>query len=304
MNYQLILEHVQEAIKSEFGKGKVADYIPALAEISSRKFGMAVCTVDGEQYTVGDAHEPFSIQSIVKLFNLQLVLSRYGDMIWSRVGKEPSGDRFNSLVRLEYESGIPRNPFINAGALVTLDVLMSKNPHIQDWVCAYIRYLSCNNDITCNMRVYQSELGHAYINKAMVNLMKGYGNIENLVDPLIDAYCALCALEMSCVDLANAFLCLAEAGYSSVHKETILHHNEVKRISAVMLTCGMYDSVGNFSYRVGLPAKSGVGGGIVAVVPDKATVCVWSPELDRFGNSYVGTKALEIFSKFSHSSIF
>ncbi|WP_262693581.1 glutaminase [Kordiimonas aquimaris] len=303
-DYQAILESIEEAVQPCFGKGRVANYIPALGQVSPNKFGMTVRTARGECFSVGDANEPFSIQSISKLFVLQLVMSQLGDVVWERVGKEPSGDRFNSLMKLELEHGVPRNPFINAGALATLDLLMSLSGDTRERILNYMRYLGLNKTISSNATVVNSELEHAHINRAMIHLMKTYGCIDSDPEELIATYCYQCALEMSCMDLATAGLPLAMDGYSPLHGDTVLSGKQNKRINAVMLTCGMYDSVGSFAYRVGLPAKSGVGGGILAVVPGELSVAVWSPELDKSGNSYVGTAALEMFTSMTHASIF
>jgi glutaminase len=304
MNYQDVLEHIAEAVKPSFGKGKVADYIPALKNVPARKFGITIQTVEGARYSVGDTAEPFSIQSISKLFVLQLVISQLGEMIWTRVGKEPSGDRFNSLMKLESEHGIPRNPFINAGAIATLDLLMNLKGDTRQRIKHYLRYLTMNNTVDANPEVMRSELASAHINRAMAHLMRAYGTIDNDVETLIETYCYQCSVEMSCEDLAVAGLPLAAGDYSKPHGETVLSQSQIKRINAVMLTCGMYDSVGSFAYRVGLPAKSGVGGGILAVIPGKMAIAVWSPELDAYGNSYVGTKALEMFTTITRTSIF
>lgn len=303
-DYQAILEGIVEAVQPYFGKGKVADYIPALGQVSPRKFGMAVRTVRGECFSVGDALEPFSVQSISKLFVLQLVMTQLGEVVWERVGKEPSGDRFNSLMKLELENGVPRNPFINAGALATLDLLMGLSGDARQRILSYMRYLGLNEKISSNATVMNSELEHAHINRAMIHLMKTFDSIDSDPEELIKAYCYQCAIEMSCVDLTAAALPLVLNGYSPLHGETVLSKNQSKRINAVMLTCGMYDSVGSFAYRVGLPAKSGVGGGILAVVPGELSVAVWSPELDKSGNSYVGTVALEMFTSITHTSVF
>ncbi|PHZ86148.1 glutaminase [Paremcibacter congregatus] len=304
MNYQAVLNYISEFIQPEFGKGKVADYIPSLANIPPTKFGMAIHMVDGQTYKVGDAEENFSIQSISKLFVLQLVMRHMGDMVWTKVGKEPSGDPFNSLVLLEHENGIPRNPFINAGALATTDMLMSTTQDASLLIRNYLKFISMNPAIESDPLVAQSELETSHVNHALAHLMKSYGVIENDVGALIEVYCQHCAISMNCVDLAAAILPLADKGYSAVCGETILPERNAKRLNAVMLTCGTYDSVGSFAYRVGLPAKSGVGGGIVAVVPGKMSIAVWSPELDKFGNSYVGTAALEQFTSLTHCSIF
>jgi glutaminase len=303
-NYQPVLDHIAEAVRPQFGKGKVADYIPALAGVAPRQFGIAVCTMDGQIFKAGAADERFSIQSISKLFVLQLVMQHFGTMIWTRVGKEPSGDRFNSMLRLEQEQGIPRNPFINPGALVMLDLLMSLKGDARRRIRDYLGFLAMSETLTSNQSVADSEFQHAHVNRALAHLMKGYGNIQGEVEALMESYCFQCALEMSCVELAIAGLPLAGGGYSRPHETAVISKSQARRINAVMLTCGMYDSVGSFAYRVGLPAKSGVGGGILAVAPDKLTICAWAPELDAYGNSYAGTAALEMFTEMTHTSIF
>lgn len=304
IDYQLVLDEIAQEIGPSFGKGAVATYIPALAAVPPQSFGMAVRTVAGGEFTVGEADAAFSIQSISKVFTLMLALARTGDEVWTRVGREPSGNRFNSLIQLEYEKGVPRNPFINAGALAVLDLLMANSRAAREVVLAYARMLSGNAGIGIDPVVAASEREHADINRALAHFMRGHGAVTGEVAPLIEVYCDLCALAMSCRDLARAFLPLADNGFSGVMGETVLTERQAKRVNALMLTCGMYDAVGNFAYRVGLPAKSGVGGGIVAVVPGKLTVAVWSPELDRSGNSYVGTKALELFTRLTRLSIF
>ena len=304
MDYQAILDYIAEAVVPKFGKGKVADYIPALATVPPRKFGMAVQLPDGTRFTTGDADEPFSIQSISKLFILELAMQHFGDMVWTRVGKEPSGDRFNSMIKLEMEHGVPRNPFINPGALATLDLLMTLKGDTKHRIRNYLRFLAMSDRVDVDEVVMHSELEHANLNRAMAHLMKNYRNIHADVETLLEIYCFQCAMTMTCSELALAGLPLATGGHSAGHDTAILSASQVKRINAVMLTCGMYDSVGSFAYRVGLPAKSGVGGGILAVAPGKMSVAVWSPELDAFGNSYVGTAALEMFTAMTHTSIF
>lgn len=303
-DYQAILDEIAEKVRPSFGKGSVANYIPALGSVSPGKFGMAVQTVGGGSFRVGDAAEPFSIQSLSKLFVLQLAMSDFGDEVWERVGKEPSGDRFNSLMKLELENGVPRNPFINVGALATVDLLMSGEGDARHRIRDYLRTLALNDTIDVNTTVMNSEIAHSDVNRAMAHLMRAHGSIECDVVELIATYCYQCSLEMSCIDLSKAALPLAAGGYSNLHGDTILSAQACKRINAVMITCGMYDGVGSFAYRVGLPAKSGVGGGIVAVVPGELAVAVWSPELDTSGNSFVGTVALELFTSMTDTGIF
>jgi glutaminase len=304
MDYRDLLDDIAREVRPHFGKGKVADYIPALARVPPSRFGMAIATVDGAVHTVGDALEPFSIQSISKAFTLMLAMSMVGDELWTRCGKEPSGSRFNSLVQLEYEAGVPRNPFINAGALVVTDCVMSHCRDAKRAIRDYARVLSQNFDADFDDEVARSEQATGFTNAALANLLASHARLDNPVTAVLDTYFHQCALAMSCTDLARAFLPLANRGLSPALGEAVLTERQAKRINALMLTCGMYDSVGSFAYRVGLPAKSGVGGGIVAVLPSKFCVAVWSPELDRSGNSLVGTAALEALTRRTQLSIF
>ena len=303
MNYIAILQRIQKDIAELFGSGKVADYIPALAKVNSQKFGMAIKLIDGEEYTIGDASEAFSIQSISKLVILSLYIRKYGLEIGNRVGVEPSGTAFNSLVQLEFEHGIPRNPFINAGAIVLTDGLMSIYPDIKQRVLDFVRKNSDNVNINFDKEVAQSEWDTGYRNFALANFIKSYGNIDHNVNDVLEAYFNHCSLSMSCVDLARCFYFLANEGV--LHsKERILSPRETKRVNAIMLTCGTYDAVGDFAFRVGIPAKSGVGGGIIGIIPKKMSVAVWSPELNEQGNSIIGMKAMELFTTYTGISIF
>lgn len=304
MDYGELLQEIRREVRPHFGKGRVADYIPALKRVPPDRFGMCLALVGGETYQVGDAAEPFSIQSISKLFTLMLAMSRVGDEIWTRCGKEPSGSSFNSLVQLEYEAGVPRNPFINAGALVVTDCVMGQVRDAKRVIRDYARVLSQNFTVDFDPRVARSEKKTSFRNAALANLLKEHGRIDSPVERLLDVYCHQCALSMSCLDLARAFLPLANGGISPLLEEMILTERQTKRVNALMMTCGLYDAVGNFAFRVGLPAKSGVGGGIVAVMPGEFCLAVWSPELDRSGNSLVGTAALELFTRITRRSIF
>lgn len=304
MDYQELLGEIEREVRPHFGKGRVAGYIPALRRVPPRKFGMCLRTVDGHEFRVGDSDEPFSVQSISKVFTLMLVMSMTGDEIWQHVGREPSGSAFDSLVQLEYEEGIPRNPFINAGALVVLDRLMSRVPDVRATLRDYVRVLSQNFDADYDHAVARSEKKAGFRNAAMANLLKSHGRVDSAVSRLLDAYCHQCALALSCEDLCRAFLPLANRGMSPILEEAVLTERQTKRVNALMLTCGLYNAVGNFAFRVGLPAKSGVGGGIVAVMPGEFCVTVWSPELDRAGNSLVGVAALELLTRMTRLSVF
>lgn len=303
MNYQEILEDIQQAVLPLLGEGHVADYIPSLGRVDSRKFGMAIETVRGECFQVGDAQERLSIQSVSKVFNLALALSLAGDSLWQRVGMEPSGNPFNSLVQLEYEKGIPRNPFINAGALVVIDVLLDHLSGPNDEMLAFVRQLRCS-DVHYDGEVAQSEKATGFTNAALVNFMKGSGNIRHGVEQVLDAYFHQCSIAMTCAGLARSFLFLANGGVVPASGERIVTSSQAKRINAIMLTCGFYDQSGEFAYKVGMPGKSGVGGGVAAVIPGELAIAVWGPELNLRGNSVLGIKALELFTTKTGLSIF
>lgn len=304
MNYQEIISKIYDVIKCDFGKGKVADYIPALANINPKKYGVAISTIPGEEFYFGEAEEKFSIQSISKVFTLTMAFSRLKGNIWQRVGKEPSGNPFNSLVQLEYENGKPRNPFINAGALVLADIVLSEYENPQNKLIEFVRELSGNGDINFDLEVAASEKERGFRNAALGNFMKSFRNINNNIDAVLDFYFHQCSISMSCIDLARSFLFLANHGMIPGNDKKILTMSESKRISSLMLTCGLYDESGDFAFRVGMPGKSGVGGGIVAIIPKELAICVWSPELDKYGNSYLGVETLERFTTMTGVSIF
>ncbi|CAG4926175.1 glutaminase [Paraburkholderia saeva] len=304
MNYSVILDQIHRDLKPWLGKGRVASYIPELANISAGRFGMAIVRTTGEVFRTGEADTRFSIQSISKLFACTLAFQLLGDDLWQRVGREPSGTAFNSLVQLEAEQGKPRNPFINAGALVVTDVLCRRFVKAETALVEFIRRLSGECSIGYDAAVAQSELQHAHRNRAMAHFIASFGNLDMPPELVVEAYTRQCAISMSCVELARAALFLANQGTVPSTGEHVVDASSAKRLSALMLTCGTYDAAGDFVYRVGLPAKSGVGGGIVAVLPGEMAVCVWSPGLDANGNSLAGTLALEWLTTFTEQSIF
>ncbi len=293
MDYTELLERVRQKASPYVGAGQVATYIPALANVPSDRFGMALATVDGDSARCGDADIPFSIQSVSKVFTLMLAIRQVDDALWRRVGREPSGNPFNSLVQLESEHGIPRNPLINAGALVVADVLINRTKDAKKALRDFVRSLTGNPEADFDTEVAASERTVGYRNAALANFLKAQGNLQSDVDEVLDFYFHQCALALSCADLARAFLPLANGGFSPLLGEIILTKQQAKRINALMMTCGLYDAAGDFAYRVGLPAKSGVGGGIAAVLPREFAVCVWSPALEPTGNSTAGVSALE-----------
>ncbi len=303
MQFQPVLEEIVAALRPELGReGHVADYIPALARVAPAQFGIALRTCDGQEAHAGDSTTLFSIQSISKLFSLTLAIRELGETLWERIGREPSGNPFNSLVQLESEHGTPRNPFINAGALAVTDRLVS----LFDAKARMLALLSslCGEAVDIDEEVAASEAATGFRNVALANFMKSFGRIDNDVAPVLDAYFHDCAIRMSCLQLARASGFLCKDGVHPYTGERILTEPQARRVNALMLTCGTYDAAGEFAYRIGLPCKSGVGGGIVAVVPDQLTFCVWSPALEPSGNSLLGMKALELFAAKTGLSIF
>ncbi len=304
LTQEMLLEILQD-VRPLIGQGKVADYIPALGKVSGEKLGIAVCLSSGEIIKAGDADEAFSIQSISKALSLTLAMALYEpEEIWAKVGKEPSGQAFNSLIQLELEQGIPRNPFINAGAIVVADLLFSRLSAPKQRLLEFVRQLSGESHIVYDKIVAASELMHSDRNAAIAYLMRSFGNFDNEVIPVLNNYFHACALKMSCVDLAKTFSYLANGGISGQTGKRIISAQQTKQLNALLATCGLYDGAGDFAYRVGMPGKSGVGGGIVAVIPQEMTIAVWSPELDKSGNSLAGTAALEILTTKLGKSIF
>lgn len=304
VNYEEILRGVYEEVRAMEETGGVAQYIPDLREVDPNQLGVYLHTLDGRQYGLGDCHVRFSIQSIAKVLQLILAYDALGESLWERVGVEPSGTPFNSLVQLEYDQGIPRNPMINAGAIVICDVLISSMDKPKEELLHFICRIAGNANISSNPKMAASEQSVGYRNKALVNLMKAFGNIQNDIDQVLDLYYFLCAIEMNCEELSRSFLFLANDGIDPISQKPLLTLSRSKRINAIMQTCGFYDEAGEFSFRVGLPGKSGVGGGIVAVHPEHFSIAVWSPALNPKGNSYKGMKFLEHFTTRTGLSVF
>ena len=304
MDYLQILENIHQAILPYAKEGKQADYIPELAKVNPDQFGMCIHTIYGEIAAIEQADTRFSIQSISKVFALAMCLSIKGDDLWKRVGKEPSGTAFNSLVQLEVEKGVPRNPFINAGALVMTDILLSHLENPEDDFLKFVRAVAANDTIDYNHEVAISERENGYLNAAIVNLLKYHGTIENDIEKVLHFYFLMCSIEMSCRELSLAFLAFANHRRKFDYSGITLTASQVKRINAIMQTCGFYDEAGEFAYLVGLPGKSGVGGGIVAIYPLQYSVAVWSPRLNPKGNSVMGIKALELLTTETKESIF
>jgi glutaminase len=303
MQFQPVLDDIVRTLRPRLGQeGRVADYIPALARVPAAQFGIALRTCDGQEAQAGDSATPFSIQSISKLFALTLGMRAMGETLWERIGREPSGNPFNSLVQLEAEQGTPRNPFINAGAIAVTDRLVSQG----DAKAAMLALVSslCDEPVRFDEEVAASEAATGFRNIALGNFMKSFGKIDHDVATVLDAYFHHCSVRMTCLQLARATGYLCRDGLHPFNGERLLTERQTRRINALMLTCGTYDAAGEFAFRIGLPCKSGVGGGIVAVVPDQLSLCVWSPALDATGNSLLGMQALELFTARTGLSVF
>ncbi|MDE2301465.1 MAG: glutaminase [Sphingomonadales bacterium] len=301
-----ILARIATEMAGEIDRGTVADYIPSLARVSPAHFGIALVDAQGREYAAGEAEMPFSIQSVSKVFTLTMALRLHGDALWHRVGREPSGSAFNSIVQLESEQGIPRNPFINAGAIVVSDVVLAgADPRetIGD-VLAFVRRLASDERITIDRDVAHSEAVTGFRNVALANYMKSFGNMSGDVEGALKLYFHQCALALSCRQLARAGRYLMLDGRHPDSDEQVVSPLLARRINALMLLCGHYDGSGEFAYRVGIPGKSGVGGGILAIVPGKASIAVWSPGLNERGNSRLGTLALERLAAATGWSVF
>ena len=304
MDYQQILENIYRDILPYAKEGQQATYIPELAKVNPDQFGMCIHTIYGETAAIEQADTRFSIQSISKVFALAMCLSIKGDELWKRVGKEPSGTAFNSLIQLEVEKGIPRNPFINAGAIVMADILLSHLENPETDFLNFVRKVSGNETINYNESVATSERENGFLNAAITNLLKYHGTIDNDIESVLRFYFMMCSIEMSCRELSLAFLAFANHRRKFDYASITLTSSQVKRMNAIMQTCGFYDEAGEFAYLVGLPGKSGVGGGIVAIYPLQYSVAVWSPRLNSKGNSVMGIKALELLTTETKESIF
>lgn len=303
-HFQPVIEQVYHQVKDLEDQGTLASYIPELARVNPEKFGVHLSTIEGEQYGIGDYQERFSIQSIAKVLSLSLAYQLVGEKIWERVGVEPSGTAFNSLVQLETDNGIPRNPFINAGALVIVDILVSQLEQPKKDFLDFVHQISGNTIINYSSKIAASEKAIGFRNAALCNFIKSFGNIEN--DPLevLDFYFDLCSIEMSCQEISQLFLFLANDGQKLEGGQPILSATQSRRVNALMQTCGFYDESGEFAFKVGLPGKSGVGGGIITLHPHECVLVTWSPRLNTKGNSYKGMQFLEQFTNLTHLSIF
>lgn len=304
VDFEKLITSIHQEVSHTPTHGTVANYIPELSSVSPKKFGAHLLTLQGAQFGVGDCEEKFSIQSIAKVFSLALAFQQKGEALWTRVGVEPSGNSFNSLWQLEYEKGIPRNPLINSGAIVICDILCSLFPNPKQVLLHFVREIAQTVEIHFNEQVASSEKHLGFRNAALINMMKASRNIQNEIEDVLDLYYHLCSIEMSCKELASAFILFANHGRLAGTDKEVITSSMAKRINAIMQTCGFYDEAGEYTFRVGLPGKSGIGGGIAANHPGHYAVAVWSPPLNKKGNSVKGMQFLEMLTTRTGVSIF
>src|SRR5580698_3774924 len=301
-----IVAIVHRDMQAHLGRGRVASYIPALARVDPRHFGIAIAACDGRTAAAGEAETPFSVQSISKVFTLTLALEKLGGALWKRVGREPSGSTFNSIVQLEREHGIPRNPLINAGALVVSDALLAGGDpeNLIAAITDFLRRLADDPSVLIDPEVAASEADTGFRNASLANFLKASDNLVSPVADVLSVYFNQCALSMNCRQLARAALYLAGEGHDPLTGERVTTPVRARRINAIMMTCGHYDASGELAFRVGLPGKSGVGGGILAIAPRRAAITVWSPGLNPQGSSLVGVLALQRLASLTGWSVF
>ncbi|SDW66756.1 glutaminase [Litoreibacter albidus] len=296
------LSRIEKYMRKAPDKGLVANYIPELATVDPNQFAMSVCLANGQQFSCGDVTTRFSMQSISKAFSLAMALGRYGDGLWSRVGREPTSNAFNSVVDLELGGGKPRNPFVNAGAIVVTDALIGGRTPKETLaeIVQFVRYAVGDADIYINEDMARSENLTGDRNWSLAHFLKSTDNLYHECELTLGTYFHQCAIELNCQQLARAGRFLAGLN----PEDEMIANRHVRSINALMMTCGHYDGSGEFAYRVGFPGKSGVSGGILAIVPGVASVAVWAPGLNSFGNSLLGTIALEQLSLAMNWSVF
>ena len=302
IDLQRVLDDIGAQMAQAEDRGRLADYIPELAQVDPKQFAMAVAMADGRMFSTGHSAVGFSIQSISKVFTLALALGRLGDQLWSRVGREPSGFAFNSILQLEHENGVPRNPFINAGALAVTDTILAGHAprEVLGELLRFVRMAAGDDDIHINEAVARSETEHGDRNLALAHFMRAHGNLQNEAHLTCGTYFHQCAIEMTCEQLAMAGRFLV----GGPNMPRLVSRERVRRINALMMTCGHYDGSGEFAFRVGLPGKSGVGGGILVIAPGIASIAVWSPGLNERDNSQLGTRAVEALARRANWSVF
>jgi glutaminase len=306
MDHQALLDELLSDVSAYKGQGKVASYIPALAQADPNKLGIALVLQDGSTFAAGDADEAFSVQSLSYVFSLCLALHHRKASLWNHVGREPAGSPVNSILQLELEKGRPRNPLTSAGALVVCDQLIGSRgtDEAVGELVGFLRDRSGDQAVSIDERLAMSESRAGAFNRSMAHFIAAFGNLENPVEDVLSVYYRQCSVAMSCRQLAQAALFLAFDGTDPRTGDAVTIASRSRRINALMLTCGHYDNSGDFAFRVGLPGKSSVSGGIIAVIPGTGAACVWSPGLNAAGTSLAGAVALERLAERTGWSVF
>lgn len=290
-----ILEVAFEKGREVIPEGNVATYIPELGKSDKNALGLSICTKYGEHFNIGDTTTKFTIQSISKIISLAIALEHLGfEKVFSKVGMEPSGEAFNSLVELDLNSNKPFNPMINSGALTVSSLLLPEFSFEQ--MMEYSRKVCLDPEIGMNDAVFQSEMSHISRNRAIAYLLESKGIIENDVEGSLELYTKMCSLNVTAESLSNFGMILATGGINPKSGERVISARTVGVIKTIMLTCGMYDGSGEFAVRVGIPTKSGVGGGLLSVVDDRMGIGVYGPSLDEKGNCIAGRPLLQHLS--------
>jgi glutaminase len=293
---EAVLAEVADRSRHLAEEGEVQEQPEELPSAESARFALVLADLDGAEHVSGDADVGFAVQSVVKVFALTAALQLVGEDLFERVGREPSGDPFNSLIQLEHEKGVPRNPFINAGALLICDVLLEAADDPYGAVAGLLGDLA-GEEATVNHTALDAERESSSLNRAMGHLMQSFGNVHHPVDELIELYVRLCSLTVTTRTLARATRFLANDGVNPRTGSPVLSEPLARRVNALMLTCGTYDAAGQFAYDLGFPCKSGVAGAVMGDVPGRFGVCAWSPPLDEKGNSRAGRAALHLLSE-------
>ena len=303
-DYAKIIDQAHQKYKSN-NDGKVADYIPALATYSPKNFAITIATVDGKIYQVGDVNKPFPMESLSKVFTMALAMEQHGpQVVLEKLGANATGMPFNSGLAVELTKGAPENPLVNAGAMSTVSLIEAKDKtdrwnkildNLNVWADA---------TLTVNEPVFKSEMETNQHNQALAKLMESYNSFYGNTDDAVEIYTRQCSVDITVEQLAKMGAVLANKGKSPFNGKQLLHEKYVPQVLAEMAIAGLYDGSGKWLYTVGIPAKSGVGGGMVAVVPGEYAIAVYSPPLDEAGNSVRAQKTIEYVAEATKANVF
>ena len=303
-DYAKLIDQANQKYKSN-NDGKVADYIPALATYSPNNFAITIATVDGKIYQVGDVNKPFPMESLSKVFTMALAMEQHGpQVVLDKLGANATGMPFNSGLAVELTKGAPENPLVNAGAMSTVSLIEAKDKtdrwnkildNLNVWADA---------KLTVNEPVFQSEMETNQHNQALAKLMESYNSFYGNTDEAVEIYTRQCSVDITVEQLAKMGAVLANKGKSPFNGKQLLNEKYVPQVLAEMAIAGLYDGSGKWLYTVGIPAKSGVGGGMVAIVPGEYAIAVYSPPLDEAGNSVRAQKTIEYVAEATQANVF